>query len=638
MTDPGPPGVYIVELPATGPIAGVGTSTAAFIGAAQKGPLLTPTLTVNWTQFKAAFGEHLADPRAHLAPAVRGFFENGGTSAYVVRVGTATRAELPLEDRSPAGHPCLVVRALEEGPGGAETTVEVRDAQIVPAEQDCTVVRAQATATAVAGDRVTLEDPEAAGRFRPGDLVQIEGVDGRSEVTGVEGDTLVLAAALPAGTAPGPVRIADLAAGQQTVRLRNAGGIERGSVVRLAQGNRNEAAVVASVSDDRVELAQGLTRGFPLAENSDAVRVTTLEFGLTVRRGAVVEDLSPLSMDRRHSRSVLAAARSEIVEVALPDPPTTTPPPDDRPKVAAARPLQGGTADDLGQLGPSHVEAALAELRKVDDVSIVCVPGNTDPDVQQKVIGHCEQMQDRFAVLDATRGAPPSGTGSVLDQRGKLDSARGYAALYYPWLLVPDPAGGPEPLLVPPSGHVAGIYARSDTERGVHKAPANELVRGARGLERVLEDGEQTELNKKGVNALRVFAGRARPVVWGARTTAPPEATTWRYVNVRRLMLFIEESIQEGIRWAVFEPNDLSLRKALVRTVSEFLERVWSSGALFGATPAEAFYVVCDDELNPPDVRELGQLVMEVGVAPVRPAEFVIVRIGVWPGAGSDEG
>ena len=185
---------------------------------------------------------------------------------------------------------------------------------------------------------------------------------------------------------------------------------------------------------------------------------------------------------------------------------------------------------------------------------------------------------------------------------------------------------------MPPSGHLAGIFARSDSTRGVHKAPANELIQGALGLERILDGVEQGELNVEGVNVLRVFSGKARPMVWGARTTAPKDQTAYRYVNVRRLLLFVEESIEEGIRWAVFEPNDLALWKKLDRTITEFLTRVWRSGGLFGATATQAFYVKIDEELNPPSVRNLGQVIIEIGIAPVRPAEFVIVRIGLWDG------
>jgi phage tail sheath protein FI len=187
-------------------------------------------------------------------------------------------------------------------------------------------------------------------------------------------------------------------------------------------------------------------------------------------------------------------------------------------------------------------------------------------------------------------------------------------------------------MLCPPDGHLAGIYARVDGERGVHKAPANETVRGALGLERLVTDTQQDPLNTNGVNVLRAFPGQARPVVWGARTTVRTDITDWRYVNVRRLLCYIEESIQEGLRWAVFEPNDIALWQKLTRTASAFLTGVWRDGALFGATAAEAFSVRCDAALNPPEARALGRLVLEIKVAPVRPAEFIVVRISLWDG------
>jgi phage tail sheath protein FI len=220
-----------------------------------------------------------------------------------------------------------------------------------------------------------------------------------------------------------------------------------------------------------------------------------------------------------------------------------------------------------------------------------------------------------------------------------VQSDRGFAALYYPWLEVIEriPPTSPRPLiprtmLVPPSGHVAGVYARTDEERGVHKAPANATVRGVVGLERVLSDGQHGPLNLRGVNVLRIFPGAAQVTVWGARTTVDPNVTDWLYVNVRRLMLFLEESIEEGIRFAVFEPNNLALWQKLKRTISDFLSRVWRDGALFGEKPEQAYYVRIDEALNPPSTRALGRLYIEIGVAPVRPAEFIIVRIGLWDG------
>jgi hypothetical protein len=179
---------------------------------------------------------------------------------------------------------------------------------------------------------------------------------------------------------------------------------------------------------------------------------------------------------------------------------------------------------------------------------------------------------------------------------------------------------------------MAGVYARTDEERGVHKAPANVGVRDVFGLERVLSDGQHGPLNLAGINVLRIFPGTAQVVVWGARTTVDPNITDWIYVNVRRLMLFIEESIEEGIRFAVFEPNNLALWQKLKRTITDFLTRVWRDGALFGAKPEQAFFVRIDEKLNPPSTRAIGRLYIEISVAPVRPAEFIIVRIGLWDG------
>lgn len=207
-----------------------------------------------------------------------------------------------------------------------------------------------------------------------------------------------------------------------------------------------------------------------------------------------------------------------------------------------------------------------------------------------------------------------------------------YGALYYPWIRIANPLGNGASILVPPSGHLAGIYARSDTERGVHKAPANEVIRGVMAVETQITKSEQDILNPVGVNCIRAFPGRGIRV-WGARTLSSD--ASWRYINVRRLFNFVEESIQQGTQWIVFEPNDQALWARIRRDVSAFLTTVWRSGALFGLTPAEAFYVKCDEENNPTATRDLGQVVIEIGLAPVKPAEFVIFRISQWAGGGA---
>ncbi|MEV6115952.1 phage tail sheath subtilisin-like domain-containing protein [Streptomyces sp. NPDC052109] len=283
----------------------------------------------------------------------------------------------------------------------------------------------------------------------------------------------------------------------------------------------------------------------------------------------------------------------------------------------------------------TKLDVALEALSHQLDVSIVCLPGETDPAIQSPVIGHCEAMGDRVAVLDGAGNADNAAdTAPVEAQAGSLMTDRGFGALYWPWIQINDPeapASSPGRVTVAPSGHIAGVMARSDNQRGVHKAPANEVVRGALELAYNLNDTEQGALNQLNVNALRTFPG-GPPLVWGARALS--KDTAWRYLNVRRLVAYISDSLLQGLRWAVFQPNNTALWKALERTVTEFLTRVWQSGALFGRTAAEAFYVKIDEELNPDPVRELGNVFIEIGLAPTRPAEHIVIRLGLWSGGG----
>ena len=625
------PGVYIEETPAIGPIQGVGTSTAAFIGPATKGAINTPVKVTNWTQFTDNFGDYISAPRHYLANAVNGFFKNGGTVAYIVRVSSAVRAFRVLDDRG-AGQ-SLRVEAIEEGASGNTITVQIQNAQIVTAVN---VAKPTATVVNATNDRITVTDAADAAGFRGGDVITIEGSTERIAVDRVRGADIFLSGALTADFAAGTVRIADLIASQTSFRLDNTDGLEAGSAIEISQGGTNEQAVLAQVSGGFVTLSGGLSNAYTLAAADADVALESFEFNMIIRKpGFSDETFSNLSMDSRHSRYFAKQINSILVNVSLPDTPSLEVPPNNGPAVLAASALANGAADNLATISSAHYDAALTTLTRVDDVNMVAVPDRTDATVQQAVVAHCESMADRFAILDSPRNAAVFGEGSVEDHRGLVESARGYAALYYPWITISDPQGGDgATIVVPPSGHMAGIYARSDADRGVHKAPANELITGALGLERVMNDAEQGEINIQGINALRIFNGKARPIVWGARTTAPAEETAWRYINVRRLLLFIEESIQEGINWSVFEPHNTELWEKLKRTINEFLTRVWKSGALFGATAEEAFYVKCDAELNPPSVRALGQVIIEIGVAPVRPAEFVVARIGQWEGGG----
>jgi phage tail sheath protein FI len=250
--------------------------------------------------------------------------------------------------------------------------------------------------------------------------------------------------------------------------------------------------------------------------------------------------------------------------------------------------------------------------------------------VQTMMIAHCERLADRVAILDA----PPDMTPQEI-KKWRMETAgfdTSYAAMYYPWVKVMDPATD-QVIQIPPSGHVAGIWARNDNTRGVHKAPANEVVLGAVGLSYQTTKGEQDTLNPNGVNCIRAFPGRGIRV-WGARTLS--SNPSWRYINVRRLFNYVEKSIEGGTQWVVFEPNDRKLWARVRRDVTAFLRLVWRDGALFGSSPSEAFYVKVDDELNPPESRDLGRLIIEIGLAPVKPAEFVIFRISQWAGPGAE--
>ena len=308
---------------------------------------------------------------------------------------------------------------------------------------------------------------------------------------------------------------------------------------------------------------------------------------------------------------------------------------------------------DKELVGDGKKRKGIETLEEVDEVAIVAAPGFSDAASYDTILSHCERLQDRVAVLDA----PENGEGFSITQlkdvatsgpakpkktpagatapaepvtpAGGLKprtSDRGFGAYYFPWLVVRDPFSPKELVNVPPSGHIAGIYARTDATRGVHKAPANETVRGALDLTYNVTREEQGLLNSNGVNCIRQFVTQGIRV-WGARTLAD-SASEWRYLNVRRLFNQIEESIANGTRWVVFEPNDRSLWKSIRRDITAFLMLQWRQGALMGATPEEAFFVQCDEETNPPEVIDSGTVVTVIGIAPVKPAEFVIFRIG----------
>src|SRR5215472_4278184 len=316
-----------------------------------------------------------------------------------------------------------------------------------------------------------------------------------------------------------------------------------------------------------------------------------------------------------------------------------------------AQPVSGGGRDRQG----------LQVLEQVDEVAVVVCPGYTDVASYEAILSHCELMKDRVAILDCQPNVPNidmlTRVGTVAADAPKEQASGGgrrnappaeppqpagvrprqseYGTIYFPWITVRDPLGGQGLVDVAASGHMAGIWARSDATRGVHKAPANEPIRGALNLTYRLTAAEQGELNLAGVNCFRFFE-REGIRVWGARTLAA-SSSEWRYLNVRRLFNMVEKSIARSTNWIVFEPNDRTLWKSIRRDASAFLTYLWRTGALMGRTPASAFFVKCDEETNPPDVIDLGQVVTIIGIAPVKPAEFVVFRISQWDGGSSVE-
>jgi phage tail sheath protein FI len=322
----------------------------------------------------------------------------------------------------------------------------------------------------------------------------------------------------------------------------------------------------------------------------------------------------------------LFPATSPIGGYWLAPPATTTAPVAPAPAMLTLH--GGGDGDEPTSIqyeGDGEQLTGLAAFEALEDISIVAAPGSSELGegraIRQELLTHCEKMRYRVAVLDVPRASTVNG---ARDWRNETSSTR--AAIYYPWVEVPDPFVGGT-IQLPPSGFVAGIWARNDINRAVFKAPANEVVLSAVDLERRLTKGQQDVLNPEGVNCLRFFAGRGN-LVWGARTmTDDPE---WKYVSVRRYFAYLEHSIERGTQWAVFESNGDALWANVRRTIEDFLVSEWKSGALLGRKPEEAFFVRCDRTTMTQNDLDNGRLVCLIGVAVVKPAEFVIFRIGQW--------
>ena len=395
--------------------------------------------------------------------------------------------------------------------------------------------------------------------------------------------------------------------------------------------------------------ATGPAKAKPASRTAEPVRSPdpTTPFTITVKRGGtVLESFANVSMDRgsRNYVETMVNGASQFVWLNVPQVKGPLAP---APKAGAfdlktpsSTALAVSTRDFMGKV---EDRSGIEGLEAIDDITIVSAPDLMSAyrrgligeeslvGIQKVMLTHCENMQDRVAILDAPPDLDPQEM-IAWREKSMIDSA--YGALYYPWIKVLDPLDptGKRTLSIPPSGHMAGIWARSDSERGVHKAPANEVVRGAVDVAQQITQGEQGLLNPRGVNCIRTFGTRGLRV-WGARTLSSDAA--WKYISVRRFFNYVEESIKQGTQWVVFEPNDFDLWQRISRDVSSFLMRSYRDGALFGATPDKAFYVKCDEETNPPETIDAGMVVIELGLCPVKPAEFVVFRVTQLPTGGA---
>ena len=563
------PGVYVEEFESGGkPMEGVSTSTAGFIGLAERGPVEgVPQLVTNFADFKRTYGSYLSESEfgeyRFLAYAVEHFFINGGSRCFVARVA-------PGDARCAEGY--------------------------VPAKEGAVLT-------------FTAKNP------------------------GIWGDNIRVVMT-PASKAKTQIlEILDTSAGRKYL-VKNGAGFNPGDVVAYTDKKQTIYNRVVKSQDNMLEFAEDFDESVVDKNLLPVKTISTCEFSLEVKYDDQVELYENLSFNVEAPNFITKrTAKSDLIAVTCGALPEGTVPPfaalcaeEDQALVTAT--LMGGSngsvsslsaADFIGVDNGAGRRTGIQAFLDNDMVSLMAVPGVVDPNVQLMLVAHCENLGSRFAVLDVPRDARK--VQDIINHREIFDS--NYAALYHPWLEIFDPLDKKN-IAIPPSGSILGIYARSDNTRGVHKAPANEVVRACVGLDCQFNKGEQDILNPKGVNLIRAFPGQGIRV-WGARTASSDGS--WKYINVRRLFIFIEESIKANTNWAVFEPNDEQLWVRVKRTIDVFLTGLWRSGSLAGSSAAEAFFVDIGRSTMSQDDIDNGRLICLIGVAPVKPAEFVIFRL-----------
>lgn len=564
------PGVYVEEFASGGqPMEGVGTSTAGFIGMAERGPVAgVPELVTNFSEFKRTYGGYLSENEfgeyRFLAYAVENFFVNGGSRCFVMRVA-------PEDAKCSAG--------------------------FAPSE-DAPVLSFTAKNPGMWGDAITITMTRQNKAKTQVKEILTDGTD-------------------------------------KKYKVKSSSGFLAGDIVAYVNEDEVVYNKIVKSQDNIITFAEEFDEGIVDTDLVPARVIMTCEMRIDVKFEDIVETYenvsfnveSPNFITKKLAKSnLISVAYTAAEETEIKSPFAQVAATGEEAQVVVN--FKGGSngdvssvsaADFIGVDNGAGKRTGIQSFVDNDVVSLMAVPGVTDPNVQLSLVAHCENLASRFAVLDIPRDSKK--VQDVITHRDLFDS--NYAALYHPWLTVFDPLDKKN-IAIPPSGSVLGIYARSDNSRGVHKAPANEVVRACVGLDCQFNKGEQDILNPKGVNLIRSFPGQGIRV-WGARTASSDGS--WKYINVRRLFIFIEESIKANTNWAVFEPNDENLWDRVKRTISVFLNGMWRDGALAGGSPDEAFFVnVGHDTMSQDDINN-GRLICVIGVAPVKPAEFVIFRL-----------
>jgi phage tail sheath protein FI len=687
------PGVIIQEVNSgPSPIQGVGTSTTGFVGLTRRGPTSgRPLLITDYGTFVRTFGGGLPtnpilDGFRDLPDGVRGFFTNGGQRLYVSRVvpagasaattaptgGATTTIRSAVLRNTTTAQLTGVLRGIEVGTSlqlrterdGIEVLSDVVTVSATNAAQRSVTVGAAFSTTldfpsgagVLTGSTGLAADGSIAGTATP-QVSTVASIKLAAHDPGSWGRDLQITAQQESAAKTEYVTMVSAAAGNTKIRVLNAAGFYPQAWVELDTGAkkfyRQCLAVAGTVLT--IDGPKPATTLFDPVVATTPTRVSSCEFGLNISypdaaaKITVTEQLSGMTIANvpgRYFRDVVAGSNLVVYgdgTAVLPADPASSDP-FSFPAGTFGGVITFGTGGSDGTSAPVASDfvgidpgpgqrTGLLALEEVDEVAILAAPGVSDQGVQLALIEQCELLMDRFAVLDPVPGTAGQAAtlAEIADQRNLFDTK--YAALYYPRVLVPDDLTGVNKP-VGPSGHICGVYARIDNTRGVHKAPANEVISGVMGFEAVISKGQHEILNPININVLRDLRTQHRGLrIYGARClTSDP---MWNYINVRRLFIFLEESLDEGTQPYVFEPNDERLWARIRDSVTIFLTRIWRDGALMGSKPEEAFFVRCDRSTHSDDDILNGRLVMEIGIAPVRPAEFVVIRIGQWLGGSS---